>query len=104
VFEVRGAVLALTTALVLAGCRRGAPVTGEECDRLLDRYVELLLRQDDPKVGAAEINRHQVETRIRATSNGPFLRCRREVSREQMDCALAAYNPDEIERCMVPIP
>lgn len=91
-------------ALALGGCRRGPPVTSEECDRLLDRYVELLLRQDDPKVGSAEINRHQVETRIRAASSGPFHRCTREVSRAQMDCALAAYNPDEIERCLVPIP
>ncbi len=101
---MKPALLVLGVALALGGCRRSPPVTSEECDRLLDRYVELLLRQDDPKVGSVEINRHQVETRIRASSNGPFLHCTREVNREQMDCGLAAYNPDEIERCLVPIP
>lgn len=95
--------MVLGAAVSLGGCRR-QPVTSEECDRLLDRYVEMLLRQDEPRIGAAEINRYQVETRVRASSHGPFLRCTREVNREQMDCALAAYNPDEIERCLVPIP
>lgn len=98
---MRGLLLALL--VVAAGCRPRGP-SPAECDRLLDRYTELLLRADNPRVSAAEIERHQAETRRRAASHQAFRDCPREVSREQMDCALAAFNPDEIERCLVPVP
>lgn len=89
---------------LLAGCRRGPPVTRDECDRLLDRYAEMLARVDQPRLAAAEVVRLQSETRARAAHHRAFQACTAELSREQMDCALAAYNLDEIERCLVPMP
>jgi hypothetical protein len=44
------------------------------------------------------------EVRAGAAAHRPFLACTGEVSREQMDCALGAFHPDEIERCLVPMP
>lgn len=94
---------ALLALALLAGCRRAA-VTEDECQRLLDRYTEQLARVDRPHLATAELQRLQAETRARAAAHRPFQDCPRQTSREQMDCALGAYNPDEIERCLVPIP
>ena len=94
----------LLAALVLAaGCRR-APVTDDECQRLLDRYTEQLARVDRPHLASIELQKLQAEARTRAASHRAFQECPRQLSREQMDCALGAYNPDEIERCLVPVP
>ena len=95
-----GATLAV---VLLVGCR-GRGVTSEECVRLLDRYAELRLRADDAKVSGADIERARVSTRARARSNLAFNSCTRDVSRESMDCALASFNADEIERCLIPMP
>jgi len=92
----------LAGALLPCGCR--ARPTPEECDRLLDRYTELLVRQDAARVTRAEIDAAQAEARARAATHPAFARCTREVSRESMDCALAAHDPDQIERCLIPIP
>ncbi len=94
----------VAAALLLAGCRRGAPVTTDECNRLLDRYTEQLARVDRPHLSAAELQRLQGETRARAASHRAFQDCPREVSREQMDCALNAWDPDATERCLIPMP
>lgn len=97
----------LLIALLIAatpGCRPRRPVTRDECDRLLDRYAEMLLRADQPRLAASGLARAKEEARARAARSRPFLACSSEVSREQMDCALASFNPDEIERCLVPMP
>ena len=89
--------------LAAPGCRR-APVTEDECQRLLDRYTEQLARVDRPHLATVELEKLQAEARTRAATHGPFKDCPRQLSREQMDCALGAFNPDEIERCLVPVP
>jgi len=96
--------LLIALLIASAGCRPRRPVTRDECDRLLDRYSEMLLRADQPRLAASEVARAKEEVRARAARSRPFLACSSEVSREQMDCALASFNPDEIERCLVPMP
>ena len=86
----RGAVLLARAALgLLTGCSR-APVTAEECDRLLDRYTEQLARVDRPHLATSELQKLQAESRARASSHRAFQDCPRQLSREQMDCALIA--------------
>ena len=95
--------LAVGFALATFGCR-GKPVTKEECDRLLDRYTEMLLRDGDPKIRSADLESARAEVRAKASTDRSFRACTRELSREQMDCALAAFGADAIERCLVPMP
>lgn len=96
---------ALLLALaLLAACQRSRPVTRDECDRLLDHYTELLIRTENVRLSAAEHQQLRGEIRARASVHRPFLACASELKREQMDCALAAFHPDEVERCLVPIP
>lgn len=87
----------------LAGCSRRA-VTQDECERLLTRYTEMLTASERTDLSGIERGRLVADVRTSASSYAPFQRCTAEVGREQMDCALAAYNLDEIERCLIPIP
>ena len=90
--------------LQLGACAPRRPVTREECDRLLERYAEMLMHGEGARPSATERLHLMAEVRARAATHRPFQSCTAEVTREQMDCALAAFNPDEIERCLVPVP
>jgi hypothetical protein len=88
----------LAAALAIGGCGRRA--TSAECDALLDRYVELLVRQEDPGAKESEIAQAKSAARAKAAVNPAFLRCTREVRQKDVACALAAPNADELEKCM----
>lgn len=98
------ALIALFAALLAAGCKRGAPPTRDECDRLLDRYTEALLRADGHKPTPVELERAATGARERAATHAAFARCTRDVSRESIECAKKVYSADEIERCLIPMP
>jgi hypothetical protein len=85
-------------ALGLLAC--GKPVTPEECQALLDRYVEKLVGSDRPGTSASEVFRLKHETRKKAQADPEFRNCRSEVSRRQMDCALEAETVDRMEICL----
>ena len=98
---------ALTLAcmfFLVGACAPRKPVTREECDRLLERYAEMLMNGEGARPGAAERQQRLAEVRARAATHRAFQSCTAEVNREQMDCALGAFHPDEIERCLVPVP
>jgi hypothetical protein len=89
----------LPLALALAGC--GKPLAPAECDALLDRYVELLLRDDRPKSSAGEVLRVQQEARKRAARDPAFQQCRARVSRSSFDCAMEANDANQLEQCLL---
>jgi hypothetical protein len=93
---VRTALLSAT--LALGGC--GQRATSAECDALLDRYVELLIRQEDPAARQADIANAKSQARAKAAGNPAFLRCAREVRHRDVVCALAAPDVPEFEKCM----
>jgi len=90
---------ALLAALAtIGGC--GRRPTAAECDALLDRYVELLVREQSPDAPASEIERQKQLTRARAAGNPSFQRCVQEVRASDITCALGAPNVDEFEKCL----
>jgi hypothetical protein len=91
--------LVLSIAGTLQACRK--PISREECDQLLDHYVELLLKADRPDVRAEELLRLQHEARTKAAQDPAFQHCTEEVSRSQFHCAMEAKNPDRLEQCML---
>jgi hypothetical protein len=95
--ERRFAVAAVAIAL-LGGCGRRA--TPAECDALLDRYVELLVRQEEPGAGPGDITQAKNLARAKAAVDPEFLRCTHAVRQRDVVCALAAPNVDELEKCM----
>jgi len=85
-------------AMALAGCTRHA--TAGECAALLDRYVELLVREQDPKAPDGEIARQKDLTRAKAEKDPAFASCPDEVSAKGAACAMTAVNVDEFEKCL----
>lgn len=86
-------------ALLLSAC--DPPIAARDCDALLDHYVELLSRSDGKKPTTEEILRLQREAHARARAGREFSRCPEEVSKRQLDCALAAHTADDVERCLL---
>jgi hypothetical protein len=83
------------------GCKPG--LSDDECGRLLDHYVTLLMREEQPEAGPMEIVRKQLEARRAARQDAryEFGSCSGKVSRRQFDCAMAAPNVDAVERCLL---
>jgi hypothetical protein len=80
------------------GCARHATLA--ECSALLDRYVELLVREQDPKADEAEIAKQKSATREKAAHDPSFASCPKEVSKSAASCAMGAPNVDEFEKCL----
>jgi len=95
--------LRIATGAVLlsftAGC--GKQLDAPECQQLLDRYVELLLRDDRPKSSAAEVLRVQQEARKKAERDPAFRECRERVSRRSFTCAMDAQDANRLEQCLL---
>jgi hypothetical protein len=82
----------------LIACSRHA--TAAECTALLDRYVELLVREQDPRAPDTEIARQKGLTREKAEKDTAFASCPNEVSVKGARCAMSAVNVDEFEKCL----
>lgn len=87
--------------LFLCGC--GRALDTDECDRLLDHYTELLVKEQLPDLPAQEIAVRQSRARKLAKEDPSyeFDRCSRAVNRRQFDCAMQAVSVDAVERCLV---
>ena len=99
--RARCASLWVAALVTLPGCGKKLQLT--ECQALLGRYTELLVREENPGVTA-----EQVDGRVREAHRAAvdlevfeFERCPDEVKRRQFDCAMEAPNVDGIERCLI---
>ena len=86
-------------AVWLSAC--GKPPSHDECDALLDHYVELLVNSDRPGTNAGELHKLQLQARQRAVSDPEFGDCPKRVSRRAYDCAMSAPNADKLEQCLL---
>lgn len=95
-----GTALAFACAvLALPGC--GKRLEQNECQALLDHYVELLLRDDRPGSSAGEVLRLKQEARQKAARDPAFLECPERVSRKSFDCAMSADDANRLEQCLL---
>jgi hypothetical protein len=95
---MRAATLALTLGL---GACATAP-TGEECDRLLAHVIELEVGGTGPSTATPEAGAAREAQKRKAVGLvGEDVRafCRDELSREQLECGLAARAAADLERC-----
>jgi hypothetical protein len=72
-----------------------------ECDALMDRYTELLVRSDRSGATAAELVKLQAAARTRAAHDPAFAQCSSRVSRRAFECAMSAENVDRLEQCLL---
>ena len=96
-------VFALAVAL-LGACRD--KVTRGECARMLERYVELSAAQDPTLVGLppSQADEVRAERVAEKRASKEFARaeedCMRDVSRKELECAMAAKTPNDWEACV----
>ena len=98
---MRGAWLLAGSATLLLTCGCGKQLEVSECQRLLDHYVSLLLRDDRPKASAGELLRLQQDARKKAERDPAFGECRERVSRRSFDCAMDAKDANKLEQCLM---
>ncbi|HEY4104966.1 MAG TPA: hypothetical protein VGM44_13805 [Polyangiaceae bacterium] len=79
----------------------GKPPSQDECDALLDHYVELLVSSDRPGTKAGELHKLQLEARQKAATDPEFNQCQKRVSRRAYDCAMSAPSADKLEQCLL---
>ena len=91
--------LLLTCALFSQSC--GKHPSRDECQALLDHYVELLVNSDRPGTSASELLKLQLQAREKAKQDPEFAGCSERVSRREFDCAMNAANADVLEQCLL---
>ena len=96
--RLAGALLACGAGL-LGAC--GKPPSHDECDALLDHYVELLVNSDRPGTNAGELHKLQLQARQKAVRDPEFRDCSQRVSRRAYACAMGASNADKLEQCLL---
>ena len=75
----------------------------EQCDQLLDRYVEKLVTEEHPEASLGEIVQRQMQARelAHADPRFEFERCPDTVRASQFDCAMNAHTVNGIEQCLI---
>lgn len=91
----------VSALLPLSGC--GRKLERAECTKLLDRYTELLVKDEEPGAAPERIVQAQARARAAAQKDAKFdfASCSSRVDRRQYDCAMNAPNVDAVERCLV---
>ena len=89
----------LSSVWWVMGCSE--PLSGEECNALLDHYVSLLAASDRPGTNDAELVRLRAQAREKAAKDPAFRRCAHEVTRSKFECAMRADSADHLEQCLL---
>lgn len=94
-------VVACLAALLVGRC--GAlddAAAPDACAEILRRYADARLRQADPHPSASALAEHRAAVVERAERSSRFARCPRSLTAAAAECALAAHDADQIERCL----
>lgn len=91
--------LVLAAGATAAGCQK--KLTQGECELLLDRYVEFLVRAEAPKISASKLVERKREARELARKSVSFGECPSAVSVRAFECAMSAPGTDELEKCLL---
>ena len=90
-------VATLATAGSAASCKK--KVSSKQCDELLDRFSELVVKEHFPDAGADQIAAER--TRERAEAKGDELKnCTSEVQPNEYECAMRATTSEALIKCL----
>lgn len=102
---MRRAVLALCVASLALGCSRRR-VSREDCERMLDKYVEMAANADPamptltpPQQDALRAQK-KAQKRREPVFEQRVEQCLREVTPRQYECAMASMSVDPWEACL----
>lgn len=95
------ALLFAVFSLIACACSR--KLERAECSKLLDRYTELLVKDEEPEAAPERIAQAQARARQAAQRDArfDFASCPSHVTRSEYECAMSAPTVDAVERCLV---
>jgi hypothetical protein len=97
--ETATACAVVALGLVLwPGCRQ--KVSQAQCDALVVRYAELVVRDKMPDAPDEVVQAQQKRVREEAAGDEGFRNCTTEIGPREFDCAMAAATPDAVEKCL----
>ncbi len=91
-------------ALVLAvgvgalGCKK--KVTPAQCEAIIDRYAELVVKEKRPDASAETVASERAREKSEAHGDDAFKNCAVEVEPDDYECAMKAKTPDALEKCL----
>ena len=91
--------LVLTAALAgLSACRDR--VDRSQCDELLARFAELVVKEKMPTAEAEVVKKEQAREREEAARDDNFKNCTTELRASEYRCAMAAPTADTFIKCL----
>ena len=91
-------VASIATVGVSASCRK--KVSQKQCDELLDRFSELVVKERMPDAGAEALAAERVRERGEAKSDDAFKNCTSEVQLDEHACAMKAASSEALIKCL----
>jgi len=82
----------------LPACRQ--KVSAAQCEALITRYAELVVRDTMPGAPAQVVGEAQKRVREEAAGDENFRNCTTEIGPKEFNCAMAAKTPDAVEKCL----
>jgi hypothetical protein len=95
---VLGIVLVPSLAFGTTGCRKKA--SAKDCDQLLDRFAELVVRERFADAGADMVASERARERKEAQGDDAFKNCTSEVQADELTCAMKAETSDKLIKCL----
>ena len=92
----------LVLVILSAGC--GGRASQADCDALVRRYAETLVDRERAGLSRGARERLIVEAVASAQASPAFRECPQRVSQRSIVCARDAWDPDQVERCLIAVP
>lgn len=84
--------------LGLAACKKKA--SSQECDAMLDRFAELVVKERFADAGADMIASERARERREAQGDDAFKNCTSEVQANEHACAMKAETSEQLIKCL----
>ncbi|HEY1959484.1 MAG TPA: hypothetical protein VGH28_27925 [Polyangiaceae bacterium] len=85
-------------ALAMVGCKK--KVTPTECEAIVDRYAELVVKDKMPDASAETIASERAREKSEAHGDDVFKNCASEIEPVDYDCAMKSTTPEALEKCL----
>jgi len=81
-----------------SGCK--AKVSDGQCDRLVERYAQLVVGENFPDASADRQRLEQAREKKEARADDVFKNCSTQVSETEFDCAMRATTAGALQKCL----
>ncbi len=91
-------IIVLAAGVGVFGCKK--KVTPAQCEAIIDRYAELVVKEKMPDASAETVASERTREKSEAHGDDAFKNCAVEVEPDDYECAMKAKTPDALEKCL----